>query len=128
MKISTLSTIWAIAYFGFGIGLLLIPVQFMATYGISPDINGALMSRILGAALIAFALTFWLNRHIPASDKAWHNLLFTSTIYNVLDIPIVLLATLNGVMNAMGWIPVGLHVFLAVTMGYFAFLNPNREK
>lgn len=127
MKISTFSAIWAIAYFGFGTGLLLIPVQFMATYGVSLDINGALMSRVLGAALVAFALTFWLNRRIPASDKAWHNLLFTSTIYNVLDIPIVLMATLHGVMNAMGWIPVGLHVFLAVTMGYFAFSKRGRQ-
>ena len=42
-------------------------------------------------------------------------------VYNVLDIPIVFAATINEVMNLMAGVPVGLHVFLAVTLGYFAF-------
>lgn len=121
MKLSTFSAIWAVIYFGFGLGLLFIPVQFMTTYGVSLDANGALMARILGASLIAYALTFWLNRNIPSTDKSWQNLLLTSFIYNIVDIPIVLMATLNGVMSPMGWIPVGLHIFLAATFGYFAF-------
>lgn len=121
MKLSTFSTIWAVAYIGFGLGLLIIPFQFMGTYGVMLDNNGMLMARVLGAALTAYAFTFWLSRNIPSSDKAWHNLLLTSFIYNVLDIPIVMTAILSGVMNSMGWIPVGLHLFLASTFGYFAF-------
>lgn len=121
MKLSTFSIIWAVLYIGFGLGLLIIPVQFMATYGVSLDDSGVLMARILGAALTAYALTFWLNRNIPSTEKGWYNLLLTSFIYNIVDIPIVLMATLNGVMNSMGWMPVGLHVFLAATFGYFAF-------
>jgi hypothetical protein len=121
MKHSSFAIIWAVLYIGFGLGLLLIPAQFMSTYGVTLDSSGILMARILGAALTAFALTFWLNRKLPTSDKGWHNLLITSLIYNILDIPIVLMATLDGVMNAMGWIPVGLHVFLAATFGYVAF-------
>jgi hypothetical protein len=91
----------------------------MATYGVALDDNGTLMSRILGAALFAYSLTFWLNRNLPATDKGWRNLLFASFIYNILDIPVVLMAVLDGVMNSLGWIPVGLHVFLAATFGYF---------
>lgn len=121
MKLSMFSTIWAVAYIGFGLGLLIIPLQFMGTYGVMLDSNGMLMARVLGAALTAYALTFWLNRNIPSSDNAWHNLLITSFIYNVLDIPIVMTAILSGVMNSMGWMPVGLHLFLASTFGYFAF-------
>ncbi len=45
----------------------------------------------------------------------------TSFFYNAVGIPIVLMATLDGVMNSMGWIPVGLHVFLASSFGYFTF-------
>ena len=121
MKLSTFSLIWAVLYIGFGLGLLFIPVTFMATYGVTLDAGGNLMARILGAALIASALTFYFNRDIPSSDKSWYNLLLTSFIYNILDIPIVLMATLGGVMNSMGWIPVMLHVFLAGTFGYFVF-------
>ena len=121
MKLSTFSAIWAFLYIGFGLGLLIIPEKFMSTYGVSLDSGGAMMARILGAALTAYALSFWMNRESPISDKSWKNLLTVSVIYNILDIPIVLMATLNGVMNSMGWMPVGLHVFLATTMAYFVF-------
>ncbi|MEB2779578.1 hypothetical protein U3A58_04165 [Algoriphagus sp. C2-6-M1] len=121
MKLSTFSIIWAVLYVGFGLGLLIIPVQFMATYGVTLDSNGTLMARSFGTALTAYALTFFLNRKIAATDKGWYNLLLTSFIYNIVDIPIMLMATLDGVMNSLGWIPVALHVFLAATFGYFTF-------
>ena len=53
MKLSTISIVWAFLYIGFGLGLLIIPVQFMSTYGVTLDQNGAMMARILGAALTA---------------------------------------------------------------------------
>jgi hypothetical protein len=121
MNLSMFSTIWFALYMGFGTGLLIIPAQFMATYGVTLDGNGTMMTRILGAALIAFAITFWLNRNILLSEKSWRNLLLASFVYNVIDIPIVTMATLNGVMNSVGWVPVFLHLFLAATMGYFVF-------
>jgi len=69
----------------------------------------------------AYAVPFRLNRNSSSSDKGVYNLMLTSVIYNVIDIPIVLMATLDGTMNALGWMPVLLHVFLAVSMGYFVF-------
>lgn len=121
MKLSTFSIIWAFLYIGFGLGLLIVPVQFMVTYGVTLDGSGILIARSFGAALTAFAITFYLNRNIAASERSWYNLLLASFIYNIVDIPILLLATLGGVMNSMGWIPVGIHVFLASTFGYFVF-------
>jgi hypothetical protein len=121
MKLSTFSIIWAVLYIGFGLGLLIIPIQFMAPYGVTLDSSGILMARSSGAALSAYALAFYLNRNTAATDKGWYNLLLVSFIYNIVDIPILLMATLDGVMNSMGWMPVGLHVFLAVTFGYFTF-------
>ena len=119
MKLSTFSLIWAVIYLGFGLGLLLIPAQFMTTYGVTLDANGAFMTRILGSALTGFAVIFYLNRNTAGTDKTQHNILLGSFVYNLCDLPVVLFATLNGVMSAMGWIPVALHVFLAVTFGYF---------
>ncbi len=121
MKLSTFSVIWAVIYVGYGIGLIFIPNQLMGTYGLTFDSSGLVMARALGAALTAFALAYWLSRDIPSTEKSWHNLLLTSFIYNIIATPIVIMATLSGVMNSMGWTSVGLHIFLAATFGYFTF-------
>ena len=121
MKLKIFSIVWAVIYLSFGLGLLFIPIQLMAIFGVTLDSDGTMMARILGAALTAYGLTFWLNRNLPATDKAWHNLLLTSFIYNIVVIPIMLIAVLDGVTNAMGWMPFGQHIFLAATFGYFTF-------
>lgn len=123
MKYSTFSLIWAFFYTVFGLGLLLVPVPFMSAYDVVLDQDGSMIARILGAALFAYAIVFWLNRKSSPSDKGVYNLMLASVIYNVVDIPIVLMATLDGTMNAMGWMPVILHTFLAVSMWYFVFGN-----
>ena len=123
MKLKVFSIVWAVIYLSFGLGLLFIPIQLMAIFGVTLDSDGTMMARILGAALTAYGLTFWLNRNLPATDKAWHNLLLTSFIYNIVVIPIMLIAVLDGVTNAMGWMPFGQHIFLAATFGYFTFRN-----
>ena len=122
-KLKIFSIVWAVIYLSFGLGLLFIPIQLMAIFGVTLDSDGTMMARILGAALTAYGLTFWLNRNLPATDKAWHNLLLTSFIYNIVVIPIMLIAVLDGVTNAMGWMPFGQHIFLAATFGYFTFRN-----
>ena len=123
MKLKIFSIVWAVIYLSFGLGLLFIPIQLMAIFGVTLDSDGTMMARILGAALTAYGLTFWLNRNLPATDKAWHNLLLTSFTYNIVVIPIMLIAVLDGVTNAMGWMPFGQHIFLAATFGYFTFRN-----
>ena len=92
MKLKIFSIVWAVIYLSFGLGLLFIPIQLMAIFGVTLDSDGTMMARILGAALTAYGLTFWLNRNLPATDKAWHNLLLTSFIYNIVVIPIMLIA------------------------------------
>ena len=121
MKLTTFSVVWSVIYLGFGLGLLFIPVTFMSMYGVSLDANGVLMTRILGSALSSIALIFYQNRNIKISEIAQYNFLLASFIYNVVDFPVVLMATLNGVMSSMGWIPVVLHAFLAASLGYFVF-------
>lgn len=121
MKLKTFSIIWSVIYIGWGLGLLINPVRLMSIYGLTLDSSGSLMARIVGASLIGFGLTFWLNRNILSTEKGWYNLLLTSFIYNIISIPVTLMATLNGVLSSMGWIAVGLHIFLAATFGYFTF-------
>ncbi|MBP6794491.1 MAG: hypothetical protein KA143_05535 [Saprospiraceae bacterium] len=119
MKLSFFSKVWAFLYLTFGLGLLIVPKLFMSTYGVELDASGQLMARILGSALFAYAVVFWINKNISISEKSWYNLLLASCLYNIMDTPIVLTATLNGTMNSLGWIPVFLHVFLGISMGSF---------
>lgn len=120
MSAKTFLPIAAVLYVGFGIGLLLVPVLFMSTYGVALDAGGALMARILGAALIGFAILFWRVRNLTPSS-ALHALFLASFVYNLIDLPIVTIATVTGVMSALGWSAVGLHVFLAAGFGYLTF-------
>ncbi|MBO6717189.1 MAG: hypothetical protein JJ913_04440 [Rhizobiaceae bacterium] len=110
----------AILYLGFGIGLLVVPAPFMSTYGVELDGGGQLMARILGSALASQAIMFWLFR--AASPPTVTPVLATGLIYNVVDLMVVLAATLSGTMNAMGWGPVALHIFLAAGFGYFTMV------
>lgn len=119
MKRSNLPIIWTLFYAVFGLGLLIIPVKFMTQYGVNLDEGGVLMARVLGSALTAYALLFYLNRKISIVEKSQYNLVFASLIYNLIDTPVVILATLGGTMNQMGWIPVGIHLFLAISMAYY---------
>lgn len=121
MKLPTFSVIWSLLYAVFGLGLLFVPTVFMSQYGIALDAGGSVVTRVLGAAVLSFAVVFYLNRHLPAGEPAQHHLLAANFLYNLIDIPILLLAVLGGTMNAMGWVPLIVHIFLAASMGYFAF-------
>lgn len=122
MKFGTFIILASIAYVGFGLGLLAIPVAFMSTFGVALDEGGALMARILGSALIGFALIFWWVRNAQPSESL-QAILRASFIYNVADFPIVFIGTLTGVMGVMGWSAVILHLLLALGFGYFGFVK-----
>lgn len=121
MKLTTFSIVWAFIHIVFGLGLLFMPIMFMSQFGVTLDSNTVLPSQILGGVFTGLALVYYWNRNIPAADPAQHNILLGSFIFHLIGIPLVLMATLNGVMNSMGWMPVALHIFLAATFGYFAF-------
>src|SRR5689334_12257531 len=121
MKLTTFSIIWALIHIVFALGLLVAPVMFMSQFGVTLDNNGLVPGRTMGAAFLGLALIYYWNRNTPASDATQHNILLGSFVFHIVDIPFVVMATLNGTMNAMGWMPVSIHIFLAITFGYFAF-------
>lgn len=109
----------AVFYAVFGLGLLFAPGPFMSVYGVALGAGGQIMARILGSALASLALMFWIYRGYD--PRAVRPVLVTGLLYNLVDLGVVLSATLAGTMNAMGWGPVALHLFLAAGFGYFAF-------
>jgi hypothetical protein len=119
MKLKTFLIAAAVIYLGFGAGLVTVPAPLMSIYGLALDPWGQVMARILGTALVAFALVFWWMRESPVSDASLA-VMRASFIYNVLDLPIIGVATMTGVMTPMGWQAAGLHLLLAIGFGYFS--------
>lgn len=112
--------LFAALVFGFfGAGLAVAPGPFMQPFGLGFDTAGSLMSRVLGAALIGFAIALWLSRGLdPAAVRP---LLIGGLAYNLIDLPINVMAIQAGTMNALAWINVGLHLALVAGFGWFAF-------
>ncbi len=101
----------------FGAGLALAPGPFMAPFGLAFDPDGELMARVLGAALIGYAIALWVSRNLTRA--AARPLLVGGFAYNLIDLPINVLAIQAGTMNPLAWMNVGLHVVLAAGFGWF---------
>ena len=105
-------------YAVFGLGLLLAPGPFMAAYDVQFDADGKLLAQVAGALLLSFAVALFLSRN--ADPVAARPLLLSGLVYNLIELPLTVMAIQGGVMNAMGWLPFGLHVGLAALFAWYA--------
>ena len=121
MKLSIYAIILAILALIYGIALLFFPVQFGQNYGVTLDPISTVLARDFGAAMLAFAVVYWINRNAPESDKSWSALLWSSVVYNVAIFVVALMANKDGVGNSMNWSTIILAAVLAVCSLYFLF-------
>lgn len=104
----------------FGVGFLLLPEAVLAPLGVKLNAAGIMMTRIFGAALIAFALVFWWLRELPSS-QASTAVFRAASIYFVVSAVPLLLGITGGLANAMGWGTFVIHVLLAAGFWHFGF-------
>jgi hypothetical protein len=104
-------------YAVFGLGLLLVPGPFMAAYDVQFDADGTLLARVAGALLLSFGVALFLSRN--ADPAAARPLLLAGLVYNLIELPVTLMAIQSGVMNTMGWLPFALHVGLVALFGWY---------
>src|SRR5262249_53386154 len=119
MKLSTYATILAIVGLAYAIALLLFPVLFIEKYGITLDPGSTVITRLFGSAMLGYAIVFWINRNVPASEKSWSGILWSSVLFNVANCIIVLMAVTKGVGNSMNWSTVVVATVFAVSSLYF---------
>ena len=103
----------------FGLGYLLIPATVGAWYGFSAT-DPAVWEvwRVLGAALIGFAMASWWGYR--ASD--WSQVAIVvqmEIVWTVLGALATIWALVAGLFPVMGWVNVVLLVIFAVAFGYF---------
>ncbi|HEY1871495.1 MAG TPA: hypothetical protein VGG71_10580 [Chitinophagaceae bacterium] len=119
MKISVFAIILSILGAFYSICLLVIPVKFLANYGVTLDSSGIVVARLLGAQIGGLAIIFGSCRNIPQSNKAWQNLLWGSLFFSAVSAVISANSVLNGTSNSMGWTTVAVQVLIALASCYF---------
>ena len=123
MKFKSLMSIKAVICLLFGLGFIFIPVTLTSFYGMDPGISGNLMAQYFGQAFFLIGLLLWLARNISdwGAQKPFAIALF---IGDMVGFVISLMAVLNGMMNAMGWISVALYLLIGLGFGYLWMSKP----
>lgn len=120
MYLQRLFLISAVLSLIFGIGFVVAPQLVLEQHGMTANDGFLMMMRSTGGALLGYALIFWSVRNAQPSvtltaivrgSFLFHLIAFGANAYGVS----------TGVMNAMGWGPVLIHLGLATGFGYYSF-------
>jgi len=123
IKLKTMMVIKAVICLFFGILLLLVPGPLMAFWGVQLGPGGIFMSRLYGASLIGNLLLTWFEKNDSGSVALRASVLGLFA-YDAIGFVVAFMALIAGVMNPLGWVIVGLLLFLALGFGYFQFVKP----
>jgi hypothetical protein len=118
MSVKTFLTIISLFGLFFGVGELLAPDRFAAIYGIETSRSLEMMARFFGAALLAWALIAWFAKDFHDESDLRH-VLAPSGVAHTAGFIVAAMATMSGVMNAMGWFSAAIFAFGAIGSFYF---------
>jgi hypothetical protein len=121
MKLNNWMAAKAIVEVVFGIGFVLMPGAVASILGMNLDPAGALMAQLFGTAFIFGSMVLWLARNEPASDAAMRAIILAVVVSNAIGFIVTLVATLGGVWNMLGWLPVALYLVFGLGFAYFQF-------
>jgi len=121
MKLSNWMAAKAIVEVIFGIGFVLMPGTLASMFGMTLDPAGALMAQLFGAAFIFGSMVLWLARFEPASEGAVRAIILAVVVSNAIGFVVTFVATLSGVWNVLGWLPVALYLVFGLAFAYFQF-------
>jgi hypothetical protein len=121
MTMKTFFTILAVLALIHGIGFVLAPEQVMASYGLASSASSVLLGRLFGGALLSLGLILWFAR--DTSAEAARGLMIAIAIGDFIGLVVVVMATMAGTMNSMGWIAALIYLFGAGGCGYFLMMR-----
>jgi hypothetical protein len=101
--------------------LLVIPMGFLALYGVTLSPGAEVVARFLGGLAAGNAALSWLSRDQPAS--ALQNIAVSFAVDWLLILVVGILGQIAGAMNALGWTTVLLALVWLVVFGYFRFMK-----
>ena len=124
MKLSTLFTLNAIVAVLFGLGFALVPATLVSLYGATLDAAGIYVARLFGAEVLGYATLTWFARNAEESG-ARRAIVLSCFVSWAVGFVCALIGQLSGVVNALGWLTVGLHLLFALGYAYFQFMKPS---
>jgi hypothetical protein len=106
------------------LAFLLIPAQYWTLMGVRTHSQELiLISRLFGAALLAFAVIGWMAR-FSMPTRARHAIVTALGIHHAAGLVLGLVAMSANLVNALGWAIVA--IYLAFTLGYgYFFRHPD---
>lgn len=119
MTLKNFLTLNAIMFVPFGAAMIAIPTILFPLFGVDLDADGALMARVFGSALLNIGLMCYLVRNEASDSVGLKAILIGNFIFHTIDAGSTFFASLNNVMNALGWMFFGLHAVLAIGFLYF---------
>ena len=106
----------------YGLANLLAPAWINEIHGVPSSPGTSLLARYFGASLLGVGLMAWLARNAADSD-ALLAFMRGGLVIAVAGLAVSLHATMSGLMNALGWMPVIIQALLGAGFAAFAFGN-----
>lgn len=123
MNLKTLFILFAVVGIIFGLGSLLIPEQFVSSYGVSLGEPGMWVARYFGATLIGFSVVSWNVRNLQIGEPR-NAIVLGFFIGNLISLVVAILDVIDTAGNWMDWINLIVNLFFTLGFGYFRFINP----
>jgi hypothetical protein len=121
---NTLFLVYLIVEAIFGIGFLFIPHLVMDPMGITLDETSATLARMFGSLLISIPVLVFFARK-SSSTEFKGGVIYCCFIYLLTSTVLLLISQIKGLMNAMGWFIVILHLVFMLWFGYY-LLKPGK--
>lgn len=123
---NTLFLVYFIVEAIFGIGFLFIPGLMMDPMGVTLDETSTTFARLFGSLIISIpVLLFFARKSTSAEFK--RGVIYSIFIYLLASTIILLITQIKGLMNAMGWSIVILHLVFMLWFGYYLIKPEKRD-
>jgi hypothetical protein len=118
VTIKTFFTILAVLGLIHGIGFVLVPEQVASGYGMATSPSSVLTARLFGGALLAWGAIIWFAKDFR-DEAAVRGVLIATVIADIVSLVVVVMGTLSGTMNALGWFAALIYLFSTAGSVYF---------
>ena len=123
---NTLFLVYLIVEAIFGIGFLFVPGLMMDPMGVTLDETSATFARLFGSLIISIPVLLFFARK-SASAEFKRGVVYCIFIYLLASTIILLITQIKGLMNAMGWSIVILHLVFMLWFGYYLINQVRRD-
>jgi hypothetical protein len=123
---NTLFLVYLIVEAIFGIGFLFVPGLMMDPMGVTLDETSTTFARLFGSLIISLPVLLFFARK-SASTEFKRGVVYCIFIYLFASTIILLITQIKGLMNALGWSIVILHLVFMLWSGYYLINQVKRE-